>query len=59
MCVICILPQEGGITKTALFLGFWDEEKHKEWFANAGKKKQSKTYVLYQRTRATLALIIH
>ena len=35
--------QEGGVAKKTLFLGFWDEEKHKEWFSNAGKRKQSKT----------------
>ena len=60
VCVwFCILWQEGGIAKTTLFLGFWEEEKHKEWFANAGKKKQSKTYVFHSILQSTLALIVH
>lgn len=33
-------------SSTVVFLGFWDKEKHKEWYSKAGKRKRSKNHVI-------------
>ena len=47
--------QEGGIVKQKVFLGFWDEERHKDWYTNAGKSRQSKRLGFCLRAHTVIA----